>query len=167
MKKTNFLLAVVAIILLSAIILRVQQLRNNSHEPVNEELVEENEIEKEEEEASIDYTEPEEEAIKIIQPLENELVSSPLKIKGMIPANWLLEANYYVVLSDNEDKSIIDVSQIETEYEWDTMETVAFFSILEFSDLSGQGIISIREMKDNSLIYVDEAEEIFINYISE
>ncbi len=166
MKKTNFLLAVVAIILLSAIILRVQQLRNNSHEPVNEELVEENEIEKEEE-ASIDYTEPEEEAIKIIQPLENELVSSPLKIKGMIPANWLLEANYYVVLSDNEDKSIIDVSQIETEYEWDTMETVAFFSILEFSDLSGQGIISIREMKDNSLIYVDEAEEIFINYISE
>ncbi len=151
MKKDHFLLAVVAIILISAIILRITQINKTIEEEKVEDL-------------NIDYIKPEENPIKIIQPLENELVSSPLEIKGMIPANWLLETTYYVVLSDNKDQSIIDVAKIETEKDWDTMEAVPFFSILEFSDISGQGIISIREMMNNSLIYVDEAEEILINY---
>ncbi len=158
MKKDHFLLAVVAILLLTAIILRISQINDDIKD---DKFIEEEKVE----DVNIDYypkadTEP----IKIIQPLENELVTSPLKVKGMIPANWLLEANYYVVLSDIEDQLIIDVSKIETEKDWDTMEAVPFFSTLEFSDVSGQGRISIREMKNNSLIYVDEAEEILINY---
>ncbi len=157
MKKDHFLLALVAIMILTAIILRITEKKEELNEDI---IVEEEKVE----ELNIDYTKPETEPIKIIQPLKNELVTSPLMVKGMIPANWLLETNYYVVLIDNENNSIIDVSRLETEQDWDTMEAVPFFSILEFSSLSGQGTISIREMENNSLVYVDEAEEILINY---
>jgi hypothetical protein len=159
MKKSNFILAIVIIILITALILRIKESLEKKEAIVLEE--------EKPKEIIVDYVKPETEPIKIIQPLENELVSSPLEVKGMIPANWLLETSYYVVLTDNENQSIIDVSKFETEKDWDTMEMVPFFSILEFSDFSGQGTISIREMKNNHLIYVDEAEEILINYLNE
>ncbi len=161
MKKTNFLLAVVAIILLSAIILRIQQLRDsNSQEPVKEELVEEkqeivqeNKIEKEEELF-----------LEIIDPSSGELITSPFLVKGLIPSAWLDKGDYFVVLVDRQDNNIVDISKLQTEKDWQTGKKVPFYASLEFIENNKSGLISIRRKQNNQLYEVSNFKDININY---
>ncbi len=165
MKKNHFLLAVVAILLITAIALRIKEaIQNKPETKIIEQEKKELEIK---DDINFDHTKSKELAIKIIEPLEDELITSPYKIKGMIPANYLLKTNYYVLLIDNISDAIIDVSQIEVQEKWDTYEAVPFSAILEFPESSGQGIISIREMKNNALVSIDKVEDVSIIYLSE
>lgn len=154
MKKTHFLLAVVAIVLISAIILRIQQLRDsNSQEPVNEELVEENKIEKEEELF-----------LEIIDPSSGELITSPFLVKGLIPSAWLDKGDYFVVLVDRQDNNIVDISKLQTEKDWQTGKKVPFYTSLEFIENNKSGLISIRRKQNNQLYEVSNFKDININY---
>ena len=66
-------------------------------------------------------------------PVENQKVSSPLKISGKAPGNWFFEASAPVVIT-NWDGLIIGESYIQAQGEWMTTEYVPFEGTLEFTN---------------------------------
>lgn len=153
MKKSNFLLAIVILILLTALILRIKDAFRKDDEVV---IVETNVIE-ETKEKIIEFK------LEIIEPSEGELISSPLLIKGLISAGNVKEKELYLVLLDN-NREIISLEKIEIEDIWLSKNKAPFSNILEFNNLDGLGFISSREKINNQLFNIDNFTDILINF---
>ncbi|MEZ4114349.1 MAG: Gmad2 immunoglobulin-like domain-containing protein [Candidatus Paceibacterota bacterium] len=93
-------------------------------------------------------------------PLENEVVQSPLMIKGMAPGNWFFEASAPVVLT-NWDGLIIGESYITAKGDWMTTEYVPFEGTLEFTntEYGNYGFLILKKDNPSGEAEFDDAIE--------
>ncbi len=70
--------------------------------------------------------------IRLTTPIPNQVITSPLEVKGEARGNWFFEASFPVILVDSDGKEV--ARGIATaESEWMTTEFVPFRAILNFS----------------------------------
>ena len=86
--------------------------------------------------------------IFIDHPVQNTVITSPLKITGKAPGNWFFEASAPVTLT-NWDGLIIGNSYIMAQGDWMTTEYVPFEGVLEFTntEYGDHGFLILK--KDN------------------
>lgn len=87
--------------------------------------------------------------VLIISPQNNQIVTSPLLVKGQVTGAWFFEASLPIKLLDSQ-KKIIAESYALAQSDWMTTELVEFSGVLEFkneeiTDENGYVIIA----KDN------------------
>ncbi len=152
MINKKFILIVSALVLISAIILRINEYLNKEENEEEKEIVYEKIVEKEEENI----------IFNVIEPLDGELISSPYKIRGLISSSLFQETDYYFILTDS-NKTVISLTSLEALDNASGNNILSFYSWLEFDNLSGTYKISLREKKDEKLINSDILEDITIN----
>lgn len=90
-------------------------------------------------------TVPQEEVI-IANPKPNDIVKSPLSVTGQARGNWFFEANIPVKLVDAENKVIASIGG-QAQGEWMTENLVSFTAQLAFKTTATSGYLVIS--KDN------------------
>jgi hypothetical protein len=102
-----------------------------SKEPVVEEK-EEDEVVSEEKESVVNITEDEEEKdIKVESPQPDQVISSPLIIKGEAIGTWFFEADFPVILEDGDGNIIVE-HYAQALSDWMTEDFVPFEAVIEF-----------------------------------
>jgi len=105
--------------------------------------------------------------VKILldNPLENDLVKSPLTISGRAPGNWFFEASAPVVIT-NWDGLIIGESYIMTKGEWMTTDYVPFEGVLNFQNTSfgDYGFLILQKDNPSGLSEFDDAVEMKVKF---
>ncbi len=72
--------------------------------------------------------------IKLETPLPNEIIASPLKIKGQARGNWFFEASFPISMVDaNGNEVILEPSYIMTNEDWMTTDFISFETTVTFS----------------------------------
>jgi hypothetical protein len=175
MKKEQFLLIIVAMILVSAISLRVVQLfdkQKNKTEnltpitiseqaPVvstttnNENMVKDTSTEQ-----ISTSTAP---AVSISQPLPEAVISSPLEVLGQAPGNWFFEASLPVKLV-SADGEIIAAHYGQAQSDWMTEDLVPFKTTLEFATTSTHGYLIVSKDNPSGLPENDDSFQIPVNF---
>ena len=82
----------------------------------------------------------------VLNPKQNELVSSPLKVEGEAKGTWFFEASLPVRLFDSENNIIVS-APATAQSDWMTEKPVKFISTLVFSTTATSGYLIIA--KDN------------------
>lgn len=82
--------------------------------------------------------------IKIETPLENEVITSPLAIKGEVKGYWMFEATFDVYLQDDEGNEL-GYAPATTAANWMTEDFIPFETTLTFS---------AGEAKEGKLIFL-------------
>lgn len=175
MKKEQFLLIIVAIILVSAISLRVLQLfdkeknKNENPAPIinsEQELLARtttdnvNEVETVGSEQAATSTIS---AVSIFQPLPEAAVSSPLEVLGQAPGNWFFEATLPVKLVA-ADGEVIVAHYAEAQSDWMTENLVPFKADLEFTTTATSGYLIISKDNPSGLPSNDASFQIPVNF---
>lgn len=109
--------------------------------------------------------------IKLASPRPNDVISSPLNLKGEARGNWFFEASAPVVLTDWDGK-IIAEHFITAKGEWMTENFVPFEGTLEFKspfqkgdpDFMKKGTLIVKKDNPSGLPEHDDALEIPINF---
>ncbi len=101
--------------------------------------------------------------IQLFKPLPNEVIKSPLEIKGKARGIWFFEANFPIVLTD-WDGLIIAEGIARTVESWMTEEFVSFSSELNFEkpDLKDNGNLILRKDNPSGLPEHDDVLEVII-----
>lgn len=171
MKKTYLLLAIVGIIIISAIVLRFStpenewfcqdgawQKHGNPSLPMPTtpcgdvtQILDSSSTTKKTDDSIVIPAAPEEQAtfsneVIILNPKQNQLVTSPLKVEGQALGSWFFEASLPVKLMDS-DKQIIVSHYGTAQDDWMTEKPVKFVSDLVFSTNATSGFLVIS--KDN------------------
>lgn len=157
MKNKRFVLIVSALILFSAIVLRINDYLKKDEKIVELELNNDDIVLTEKEED----LEPEI-FINIIEPVENELISSPYKIRGLISNYLFNKFDYYFILINNEEEIDL-ISQLKAVDNSLEGEIISFYTWLEFEDLKGNYKLSLRKKNNDILISTDILDDITIN----
>lgn len=101
--------------------------------------------------------------IRLDTPRPNQVVSSPLVIRGQARGYWFFEASFPVVLT-NWDGLIIAEGIATAQSEWMTEEFVPFEATLEFivdeNSYSNKGTLILRKDNPSGLPEYDDALEI-------
>lgn len=178
MKKNYFLLAVAGAIIISAIILRINQISSNEAEKLalNTELEEEvgQEVEiitvKKAKEYDLQSKDLEKnQSVKasveavIISPLPGDIVESPLEVKGRALGNWFFEAIIPIKLVSENNDLIVDY-YAQAESEWMTEDFVSFSTTFEFSTEAKSGYLIVKKNKASSLEEYDDQISIPIKF---
>lgn len=72
--------------------------------------------------------------IKVYSPAPNQIITSPLIVKGEARGNWYFEASFPVELYDGNGQEItLNPGYIMTSEDWMTTEFVPFEGVLNFS----------------------------------
>jgi len=154
MKKTYFLLGIAGLILLTALVLRLVNLASPVKSRLSADIVSPNPAPASTLTPTADIpvsisSEPQasftSEAL-VLNPKQNELVSSPLKIEGEAKGTWFFEASLPVKLFDSEN-NIIASGPAAAQSDWMTEKPVKFISTLVFSTTATSGYLIIA--KDN------------------
>ncbi len=156
MKNKRFILIISGLILFSAIVLRIHDYtkKDDNKKEIN---IIENKIENE-----VEIVVKENDYLKIIEPLENELISSPYKIRGIVSSNLLKNREYFFILL-NKENEIITLTKLETSEDYLKTDSTSFYAWLEFYDLDGLYKISLREKRGVTLINPNILKDININ----
>lgn len=108
---------------------------------------------------------PKEDLIRILSPMANEEISSPLAIKGEARGYWFFEASFPIVLVD-WDGRIIAQAIATAEKEWMTEDFVPFTAELSFEkpefirNFSKRGALILQKDNPSGLSEHDDALEI-------
>lgn len=174
MKKSNFLLIIVGIIIISAIVLRLTTRTETKKTPVVDNNRDDHgclssagytwcEIKQKclrtwEEVCAVEVA-PVSPALAevapqatfttnalIKSPLRNELVTSPLKVEGQVGGAWFFEGSLPIKLVDNNDQQIVAGVAV-AEDDWMTDKPVRFSANLVFSTKATSGYVILS--KDN------------------
>ena len=99
--------------------------------------------------------------INITTPRPNEIIKSPLTIKGQARGNWFFEGSFPVILTD-WDGLIIAQGIATAEGEWTTTEFVPFSATLEFKApaFKNNGNLILKKDNPSGLSKNDDALEI-------
>ncbi|QQG52938.1 MAG: hypothetical protein HY931_01750 [Candidatus Falkowbacteria bacterium] len=175
MKKEQFLLIIVAIILVSAISLRVLQLfdkEKNKNENLVPLVVSEQTLPAStttDNTNEVDVVIPEQTAtstvptVSIFQPLSAAIVSSPLEVLGQAPGNWFFEATLPVKLVA-ADGEIIAAHYAEAQSDWMTENLVPFKATLEFATTATSGYLIVSKDNPSGLPENDASFQIPVNF---
>lgn len=188
MKKTYLLLAIIGIIIISAIVLRFStpedewfcedstwQKHGNPSLPmpttpcgdVSVQVDSSSTIKKADDSIVIPSA-PEGEAtfsneVIILNPKQNQLVSSPLKVEGQALGSWFFEASLPVKLVDNNNQII--VSHYGTaQDDWMTEKPVKFISDLVFSTNATSGFLIISKDNPSGLPQNDDSISVPVRF---
>lgn len=107
--------------------------------------------------------------VEITNPKPNQVIESPLEVRGNIKGSWLFEASTSVVLTD-WDGRIISEGYIQTTENWMTTDLVPFSGTLEFEtpedigDFSDMGNLIIQKANPSGLPENAGAKEIRIRF---
>lgn len=107
--------------------------------------------------------------ITIQTPLPNDVVLSPLEIRGAARGIWFFEATFPVVLTDWDGK-IIAEGYAEAIDDWMTEEFVPYKATLEFenpswnADFSKRGSLILQKSNPSGLPEQDDALEIPVKF---
>lgn len=112
---------------------------------------------------NIDNGQRKDELIRLEYPQPNQLISSPLTIKGEARGNWFFEASFPVVLTD-WDGLIIANGIATAKGDWMTNDFVPFEATLEFAlnkeAYSNRGSLILKKENPSGLPENDDALEI-------
>ena len=101
--------------------------------------------------------------IQVEYPLPNQIISSPLVIKGKARGNWFFEASFPVVLT-NWDGLIIAQGVAQAKSDWMTTDFVPFEATLTFTvdknAYSNKGALTLRKDNPSGLSKNDDSLEI-------
>ncbi len=99
--------------------------------------------------------------VHLLKPLPNEVIQSPLTVKGEARGNWFFEADFPVVLTD-WDGLIISQGVAQTKDDWMTEDFISFEAELEFEkpELKDNGALILQKDNPSGLPENDEALEI-------
>lgn len=101
---------------------------------------------------------PKENLIQVETPQANEMISSPLIIKGRARGFWFFEASFPVKLLD-EDGNLLGQTIAQAQDEWTTEDFVSFQAEIQFSPPSTSRGILVLE-KDNPSGLPEHADEL-------
>jgi benzodiazapine receptor len=110
---------------------------------------------------------PKEDLIQVETPKANEIISSPLIIKGKARGSWFFEADFPIVLTD-WDGRIIAESYATAQGEWMTEDFVPFEGLLEFEkpeiigEFAKRGTLILQKDNPSGLPEYDDALEFTI-----
>jgi hypothetical protein len=110
--------------------------------------------------------------IRLVSPRPNEVVRSPLAIRGEARGNWFFEASFPVTLT-NWDGLIIADGIATARGEWMTTDYVPFEAVLDFErpedigDFSRRGSLILQKDNPSGLPENDDALEITIFFWEE
>jgi len=98
--------------------------------------------------------------IMVDHPVQNTVVTNPLKITGKAPGNWFFEASAPVTIT-NWDGLIIGESYITAKGEWMTTDYVPFEGNLEFTntEYGDYGFLILRKDNPSGLPENDDSAE--------
>lgn len=102
-------------------------------------------------------------------PLPEEIVTSPLVIKGQARGTWFFEASFPVILADWDGRIIAQGIATATD-DWMTEELVPFTASLEFEnpenigDFSRRGALILKKDNPSGLPEHDDALEITVYF---
>jgi len=103
---------------------------------------------------------PKEDLIQVESPQANQMVSSPLLVKGQARGNWFFEASFPIKIIDQNGDLILQ-SYIMTSEDWMTDQFVTFEKTFEFTaPASGSGFLILE--KDNPSGLAEFADELRI-----
>ena len=101
--------------------------------------------------------------IRVYLPKPNDLVKSPLTIKGEARGYWFFEASFPVAMTDSEG-NVIGQHYIMTSNDWMTEDFVPFEGVLEFDVDQGsggnRGMLILQKDNPSGLPEHDDAIEI-------
>ncbi len=100
--------------------------------------------------------------ISLESPRPNDVVSSPLLIKGQARGNWFFEASFPIVIVD-WDGLIIGSAIAQAQGDWMTEDWVDFTATLEFTPntaVSNRGALILQRDNPSGLPEFDDALEI-------
>ncbi len=153
MKKSYFLLTVVGLVLVSAIVLRIVSIINDRPKDKLEISKNELALRSEVEGSNIlnNQTVKSGEATfanqaLVISPKQNEIINSPLIVKGSIIGSWFFEGTLPIKLVDS-DNNVIGSGQARADSDWMAEKPVPFSASLEFLTNATSGYLIIS--KDN------------------
>lgn len=100
--------------------------------------------------------------VRVEKPRPNEMIKSPLEIKGEARGFWFFEASFPIKLFDaNNNELEINPPYIQTKGEWMTENFVSFEAIIEFETPTTKKGTLILE-KDNPSGLPEQADELRI-----
>lgn len=104
--------------------------------------------------------------IRIDFPRPNQTISSPVTVRGEARGFWFFEADFPVVLTD-QDGHIIAEGVAQAQSDWMTEEFVPFEVVLEYTqDVSNnKGVLILRKDNPSSLPEHDDALEVPVLFI--
>ncbi len=97
--------------------------------------------------------------IRITSPQPNQIITSPLLVRGEARGNWYFEASFPVALYDGYGKLLVQVPA-QAQGEWMTTEFVPFEARLEFTPATGSGFLVLE--KDNPSGLPEHADQLRI-----
>jgi len=98
--------------------------------------------------------------IRVENPEPNQIITSPLIIKGEARGYWFFEADFPVKLLDDEE-NLIALEIATAQSEWMTEDFVPFEAVMEFETPLGEKGILVFE-KDNPSGLPENADELRI-----
>ncbi len=103
--------------------------------------------------------------IVINNPIENQLVTSPLTISGKAPGNWFFEASAPVTIT-NWDGLIIGESYIQAKGDWMTTDYVDFEGTLSFTntEYGDYGFLILKKDNPSGEYQFDDSVEFRVNF---
>lgn len=102
--------------------------------------------------------------IFVNHPVQNTVVTSPLKITGKAPGNWFFEASAPVMITD-ANGLIVGQSYIMAQGEWMTTEYVPFEGIVTFTKPQGDhGFLILKKDNPSGEAQFDDSTEIKISF---
>ncbi len=107
--------------------------------------------------------------ITVQNPQPNQVIASPLEIRGEARGTWFFEASFPIVLTDWDGK-IIAEGIAQAQDEWMTEEFVAFRATLTFenpswdADFSKRGALILQKDNPSGLPENDDALEIPVRF---
>lgn len=103
--------------------------------------------------------------IKVTYPAPNEVVQSPLRVRGEATGRWYFEADFPVMLLD-ENRNVLARSPATAQGDWMTEDFVPFEAVLEFEkpQNSTRGILVLEKNNPSDLRENDERVEIPVKF---
>ena len=104
--------------------------------------------------------------IRIYEPVPSQVISSPLLIRGQARGTWFFEANFPVMILDQQGNELA-VGYASTSDEWMTEDFVYFDSVIEFDARDeSSGVLILKKANPSGLPEFDDELRIQINFQS-
>ena len=175
MKKEHFLGLVVAIIVLSAIALRLDQFwRSRPEKDSARSASSSAETNQEAVPAPTGLEEPEKKDVAsstapnvvVSSPLANEFIASPLRVEGQARGNWFFEATLPIRLYDAAG-NLLASAPGQAQSDWMTADLVPFTATLEFQTAATRGYLVINRDNPSGLPEYDASSTIPVRFIQQ
>jgi len=101
--------------------------------------------------------------VQLEYPKANQVVTSPLEIRGRARGMWFFEASFPVILEDESGKVLAQIPA-QAEGDWMTEDFVPFRAVLEFQTEAKIGKLILKKDNPSGLPEHDDQVEIPVRF---